>query len=402
MERIAYFDCPTGVAGDMCLAALVDAGLPVAELQGQLRGLPTELGFTLTVQPVQRQGQRATQVQVHSQGEQPHHRHWGEIRSLLERATLPPQVRGWSQAIFQRLAGAEGAVHGIPPEEVEFHEVGAVDAIVDIVGTCIGLHYLNITQVYCSPLPLGSGIVNTAHGMMAVPTPAVLHLCQQKQVPIYDNGIAQELVTPTGAAIVTTLAQGFGRPPAMTLDRVGWGAGGWDLPIANILRLWLGSPQPDLLTEPVVLLETQVDDLSPQGLAYACERLRAAGAWDVWSQAITMKKGRSGVLVQVLCPPALAVDCEEILLQETTTLGVRRSWQERRILPRRVVTVTTDWGRVAVKVAEQGGRLVNVQPEYEDCARIARSHGLPWKQVHQQVLYRFWQAWGQPDDQSPG
>ncbi|APB32667.1 hypothetical protein GlitD10_0357 [Gloeomargarita lithophora Alchichica-D10] len=395
MEHLAYFDCPTGVAGDMCLGALVDAGLPVDVLHQQLSGLPSEVRFTLAVQPVQRQGQRATQVLVHPQGEQPHHRHWAEIRTWLAEAHLPPAVQNWSQGIFQRLAQTEGRVHGMPPEQVGFHEVGAVDAIVDIVGTCIGLHYFNITKIYCSPLPLGSGTVKTAHGIMAVPTPAVLQLCQQRQVPIYDNGIDRELVTPTGAAIVTTLAQGFGRPPALKLERVGWGAGGRELPLANILRLWLGSPPASALTEPVVLLETQVDDMSPQGLAYACERLREGGALDVWIQAITMKKGRQGVLLQVLCHPELVAPCEELLLQETTTLGVRRQWQERRLLPRRLVTVMTDWGEVAVKVAEYTGRRVNVQPEYEDCARIARTHGLPWKQVHQQVLHRFWQDMGQ-------
>jgi len=402
MERLAYFDCPTGVAGDMCLGALVDAGVPVAELQRQLRGLPAELQFELTVQSVQRQGQRATQVRVQPQGDQPHHRHWDEIRTLLAQATLPPQVQAWSQAIFARLAQAEGTVHGIPPEQVEFHEVGAVDAIVDIVGTCIGLHYLNITHIYCSPLPLGSGTVSTAHGLMAVPTPAVLQLCQQKQVPIYANGIDRELVTPTGAAIVTTLAQGFGRPPAMRLERVGWGAGQAELPLANVLRLWVGSPIETVLSESVVVLATQVDDMSPQGLAYACDRLRDAGAWDVWLQPIVMKKGRSGVLVQVVCPPELAERCEAILFQETTTLGVRRWVQERRILPRRVVEVQTDWGVVAVKVAEQGGQVVNVQPEYEDCARIARAAGLPWKQVHQQVIHRFWQDYGRIHGQNAG
>jgi uncharacterized protein (TIGR00299 family) protein len=277
--------------------------LPVAALQGQLQGLPGELDFTLTVQTVQRQGQRATQVQVHPQGEQPHHRHWEEIRTLLERATLPPQVRQWSQAIFERLAVAEGTVHGIPPEAVGFHEVGAVDAIVDIVGTCIGLHYFNITHFYCSPLPLGSGMVKTAHGMMPVPTPAVLQLCAQKQVPVYDNGIVQELVTPTGAAIVTTLAQGFGRPPAFKLERVGWGAGGWELPIANILRLWVGSVPSIPLTEPVVSLETQVDDLSPQGLAYACERLLAAGGMGCVDAGDHDEKGAKwGVGAGAVCP----------------------------------------------------------------------------------------------------
>ncbi len=402
MERLAYFDCPTGVAGDMCLGALVDAGVPVAELERQLRGLPGALQFELTVQSVQRQGQRATQVRVQPRGEQPHHRYWGDIRTLLAQATLPPQVQAWSQAIFAQLAQAEAAVHGIPPEQVAFHEVGAVDAIVDIVGTCIGLHYLNITQIYCSPLPVGSGTVATAHGVMAVPTPAVLQLCQQKQVPIYANGIDRELVTPTGAAIVTTLAQGFGHPPAMRLERVGWGAGQAELPLANVLRLWVGCPWAEPLRESVVVLATQVDDMSPQGLAYACEELRAQGALDVWLQPILMKKGRSGVLVQVVCSPELAERCEAILLRETTTLGVRRSVQERRILPRRVVTVPTDWGPVAVKVAEQGGQLVNVQPEYEDCARIARASGLPWKQVYQQVIRRFWQDYGQVHGQNPG
>ncbi|MEN9216601.1 MAG: nickel pincer cofactor biosynthesis protein LarC [Gloeomargarita sp. HHBFW_bins_162] len=391
MERIAYFDCPTGVAGDMCLGALVSAGLPVETLHQQLQGLPAPLEFSLTVNTVHRQGQQATQVQVHPQGEQPHHRHWGEIRTMLAQANLPPQVQAWSQAIFAELALAEGAVHGIPPEQVGFHEVGAVDAIVDIVGTCIGLHYFNVTQIYCSPLPLGSGTVSTAHGIMAVPTPAVLQLCQHKRVPVYDNGITKELVTPTGAAIVTTLAQGFGRPPALVLERVGWGAGSLDLPLANVLRLWLGAPPASSLTEPVVLLETQVDDMSPQGLAYACERLRGAGALDVWTQAITMKKGRSGVLLQVLCSPTEVERCEDIILQETTTLGVRRQWQERRVLPRHLVTVMTEWGAVPVKVAQQAGQCWNVQPEYEDCARIARTYGLPWKQVVQRVLHHFWQ-----------
>ncbi|MCS7031237.1 MAG: nickel pincer cofactor biosynthesis protein LarC [Gloeomargarita sp. SKYG116] len=401
MERIAYFDCPTGIAGDMCLGALVDAGLPIDVLERALQGLGMTEAFTLTAQTVHRQGQRATHVQVHVR-EHVQHRQWGEIRTLLTKASLPDPVKQWSQAIFENLAIAEGAVHGVPPEQVHFHEVGAVDAIVDIVGTCIGLHYWNATQVYCSALPLGSGDVETAHGRMAVPTPAVLYLCQAKQAPVYDNGIRGELVTPTGAAIVTTLAQAFGRPPLMQLERVGWGAGSRDLPMANVLRLWLGQAPLGVLTEPVVVLATQIDDMSPQGLAYACERLLAEGALDVWCQTAMMKKGRQGVLLNVLCTPEQADRCEAILLEETTTLGVRRQWQERRVLPRRFVQVATEWGEVAVKVAEINGRVINVQPEYEDCARIARTHGLPWKQVHQQVIHQFWQTWGIQDGQNPG
>ncbi|MCS6782231.1 MAG: nickel pincer cofactor biosynthesis protein LarC [Gloeomargarita sp. SKYBB_i_bin120] len=401
MERVAYFDCPTGIAGDMCLGALVDAGLPMEVLQRELQGLGMIGAFTLTAETVQRQGQRATQVQVHPQQAQPSHRDWADIRLLLAEARLAEPVKRWSQAIFANLAVAEGAVHGVPPEQVHFHEVGAVDAIVDIVGTCIGLHYFGVTQVYCSALPLGSGQVQTAHGRLAVPTPAVLYLCQAKQVPIYDNGLKGELVTPTGAAIVTTLAQAFGSPPPMQLERVGWGAGTQELPMANVLRLWLGPAPVGAFTEPVVVLETQMDDLSPQGLAYACEQLLAAGALDVWSQAVTMKKGRQGVLLQVLCSPERANACETILFRETTTLGVRRRWLERRVLPRRLVTVSTEWGDVAVKVAEAEGRLLNVQPEYEDCARIARTYGLPWKQVHQRVMHRFWKRWENADAQNP-
>ncbi|MEN9227249.1 MAG: nickel pincer cofactor biosynthesis protein LarC [Gloeomargarita sp. HHBFW_bins_205] len=402
MGRLAYFDCPTGVAGDMCLGALVDAGLPVEVLQQVLQGLGIAESVSLMVQSVQRRGQRATYLHVQPVGEQPPYRNWGDIRRLLTEASLPDPVKQGSLAIFQSLAIAEGAVHGVPPERVHFHEVGAWDALVDVVGTCLGLHVLGVTQVYCSALPLGSGYVETAHGSMAVPTPAVLYLCQAKRVPVYDNGLTGELVTPTGAAIVTTLAQGFGGPPQMSLERVGWGAGSRDLAIANVLRLWLGSAPGTRMTEPVVVLETQIDDMSPQGLTYACERLLAAGALDVWTQAITMKKGRQGVLVQVLCSPEQADRCSAILFEETTTLGVRYQWQERKVLPRRLVRLATPWGEVAVKVAEINGRLVNVQPEYEDCARIARAHGLPWKQVHQQVLHQFWQAGGNQDDQNPG
>jgi len=317
---IGYWDCPTGISGDMCLGALVDAGVPLELLQGQLQGLGLSDEFELRSKRVTRNGQVATRVEVNLNHQGPH-RHLKDIEGLIQQAQLPPQVQDWSLAIFRRLAEAEGAVHGIAPEEVHFHEVGATDAIVDIVGTCLGLDWLGIDALYCSALPTGGGRVRAAHGWLPVPAPAVLRLLQRAQVPIYSNGIEAELVTPTGCAIATTLAQGFGPPPPLQLQRLGLGAGGRDLPLPNLLRLWLGqtipgpaqpsttasaplaaaqpaSPSPHL--ETIAVLQTQVDDLNPQAIGYLFERLLQVGALDVFTQAIAMKKNRPGVLITVI------------------------------------------------------------------------------------------------------
>ena len=256
MSKLAYLECPTGIAGDMCLGALVSAGVPLEYLIEQLKKLGIEQEYQLNAQSVHRNGQLATKVHVdiltqpHHHDHHSHHhgRHLPEIEHLIAQAELPPRAEAWSLAVFRQLAVAEGAVHGISPEKVHFHEVGAVDAIVDIVGTCLGLDWLGIESnsaglplLYCSALPTGGGTVRAAHGQMAVPVPAVLKLWEMRGTPVYSNGIERELVTPTGAAIATTLAQDFGSPPAMTIERVGLGAGARDLPISNILRLWLGT-----------------------------------------------------------------------------------------------------------------------------------------------------------------
>jgi uncharacterized protein (TIGR00299 family) protein len=297
---------------------------------------------------------------------------------------------------------------------VHFHEVGATDAIVDIVGTCLGLDYLGIERLYCSPMPTGGGTVWAAHGRLPVPTPAVLKLWEMRQVPIYSNGIDRELVTPTGAAIATTLATDFGEPPAMQLHKVGLGAGSHDLAIPNILRLWIGesdhqrtqvgvrqatpivshpAAEGHPLQETITVLETQIDDASPQAIAYASERLFEAGAVDVFSQAIAMKKSRLGTLVTVICPPEVANECESILFQETTTLGVRRSTQMRTILHREMQTVQTEFGAVRVKVARraEAEAVQNAQPEYEDCAHLARQSGVSWREVQRKAL-ECWHA----------
>lgn len=462
MKTIAYLDCPTGISGDMCLGALVDAGVPLAYLQAGLDGLGLSHEFQLSVESVIRQGQAGTRVVVtpgfpepvtaretapSPDPSHPHHhppvRHLQDIEMLILQAHLPDRVTQHSLAIFRQLGIAEAAVHGISIDQVHFHEVGATDAIVDIVGTCLGLDWLGIEQLVCSALPTGSGRVKAAHGWLPVPAPAVLRLLQMAQVPIYSNGLEAELVTPTGAAIATTLADRFGPPPAMTLQTIGLGAGGRDLPYPNLLRLWIGTtsevtpgsyhhhsgpadelshapPHPpvpaaaaisppqlpdqtgaeslatglETILDPVVVLTTQVDDLIPQAVGYLYERLFAVGALDVFTQAIGMKKSRPGLLITVICPPATANVCEQVLFAETTTLGIRRQTQQRSCLQRRFQTVTTPFGPIQIKLADhpETGQLLNAHPEYEDCAAAARQHRVPWKQVYQSALGEWYRV----------
>lgn len=405
--KLAYLDCPTGIAGDMCLGAIADAGVPLDYLMAKFKGLGIEQEYQLRSESVQRNGQRATKVYVdlssnhHKPHTHHHERHLPEIEQLITAANLPSRAEAWSLAVFRQLAAAEGAVHGISPEQVHFHEVGAVDAIVDIVGTCLGLDWLGVEQLYCSALPTGGGTIKAAHGILSVPVPAVLKLWEMRPTPIYSNGIERELVTPTGAAIATTLATNFGSPPAMTLQRVGLGAGSRDLPIPNILRLWLGEgsereeseshiESPDL--ETIAVLETQVDDLSPQAIGYVFEALFTAGAVDVFTQPIGMKKSRPGILITVICHPQQLSSCEAVLFQETTTLGIRRSIQQRAILEREIQLIDTEYGTVRVKIAWMGVRkkVTNVQPEYEDCAYLARQHNIPWREVHRLAIHHWY------------
>lgn len=425
MNKIAYLQCPTGISGDMCLGALVSLGVPVEYLVEKLNGLGIEAEYRLWAELVYRQGQQATKVDVdlvshdhhHHHHEHDHHhtRHLPEIEKMIVKGNLPVQAEAWSLAVFRQLAVAEGAVHGIAPEKVHFHEVGAVDAIVDIVGTCLGLDWLGIDSdtsgqrsyrqglplLYCSAFPTGGGTVNAAHGRMAVPVPAVLKLLEMRGCPVYSNGIDRELVTPTGAAIATTLVQDFGSPPPMTIKQIGLGAGSLDLPISNILRLWygeneslqtdnsdLGEYSPNL--ETITVLETQIDDLNPQVFGYVFEALFAAGAVDVFTQPIGMKKSRTGILLTVICHPEKLASCEDVLFRETSTLGIRRTTQKRSFLQREMQKVETIYGTISVKVAWTGKAtekvITNVQPEYEDCAELARQNNIPWREIHRLAL----------------
>ena len=453
MTKLAYLECPTGISGDMCLGALVHAGVPLEYLREQLDRLEISDEYELRSELVERNHQQATKVHVdlrrsHSHpshtpesddgaGHSHHHhhppvRHLPEIEGLIEAAGLPQRARDWSLAVFRMLARAEGAVHGIAPERVHFHEVGATDAIVDVVGTCLGLDWLGIDRLYCSALPTGGGTIRAAHGLLPVPAPAVLKLWEMGEVPIYSNGIDRELVTPTGAAISVTLAESFGTPPPMRLQKVGLGAGSRDLSLPNILRLWIGGSefgirnsefgnkkgrqgdkgargQGDKGTrgqgdkgevqgngaengelETIALLETQIDDVSPQAIGYAFEALFEAGALDVFSQPIGMKKCRPGVLLSVVCHPDRVAACEATMFRETTTLGIRRSLQQRSILAREMQVVETPYGSVRVKVATyKDGSIANVQPEYEDCKKLGRQHYAGWRKIHRLAL-QYW------------
>lgn len=407
MKKLAYLECQTGIAGDMCLGALVDAGVPLDYLSKQLELLGIEQEYRLHSEKVHRQGQLATKVHVDLSVEQTekhdhhhhHHppaRHLPEIERLIQEAALPTRAKEWSLKIFYQLAIAEGAVHGVAPEKVHFHEVGATDAIVDIVGTCLGLDWLGIDEIYCSPMPTGGGTVKAAHGRLPVPVPAVMRLWEAGRVPLYSNQIDKELVTPTGAAIAVTLSTSFGTPPQMTLEKVGLGAGSQDLSLPNILRLWIGSEGDagrGRELETIAVLETQIDDLNPQAIGYVFEALFQGGALDVFTTAIAMKKSRPGVLLTVICPPEKTSACENLLFRETTTLGIRRTFQERSQLKREIQQVETIFGTVRVKLAFEGDGeakiLLNVQPEYEDCAELARKHQQPWREIHQMAIEAF-------------
>jgi pyridinium-3,5-bisthiocarboxylic acid mononucleotide nickel chelatase len=421
MNKIAYLQCPTGISGDMCLGALVSLGVPVEYLIEKLNGLGIEQEYQLRAELVQRNGQQATKVYVDLVQDHHHHdrehthdhtRHLPEIEQMILKAGLPSRAEAWSLAVFRQLAVAEGAVHGISPEKVHFHEVGAIDAIVDIVGTCLGLDWLGIESnqeglplLYCSAFPTGGGTVRAAHGQMAVPVPAVLKLWEMRGCPVYSNGIDRELVTPTGAALATTLARDFGSPPAIAINKIGLGAGTINLPIPNILRLWLGesaslqsnfsdSEGTSSNLETITVLETQIDDLNPQAIGYVFEALFAAGAVDVFTQAIGMKKSRPGILLTVICHPENLLSCEAVLFRETTTLGIRRTTQQRAILQREIQQVETEYGKVRIKVAWNGESpqkvIANVQPEYEDCAELARKHNIPWREIQRLALQRWY------------
>ena len=393
---IAYFDCFSGCSGDMILGALIDAGLDPALLRGRLESLAVQ-GFSLRVEKCTKKGLAATQVTVDldDQAEQPH-RHLKHIRQIIDDSQLTPGVKERALDVFQRLAEAEAGVHGTTIEKVHFHEVGAVDAIVDIVGACIGLEALGVDRVVCSPIAVGSGTVVCAHGELPVPAPATARLLQG--VPLASCDEVGELTTPTGAALLTTLADSFGPIPSMCITATGYGAGrreGRRRP--NVLRLVLGTAaaSDDDTGDEIMVLEANLDDTRPETIGYVMDRLFEAGALDVFSTPIGMKKNRPAVLLTVLAEPARVAECEDLLFAETTTFGVRRHLTQRTKLQRTHETVTTRFGPIRVKVGRRSGRKVTAQPEYEDCRAAAERHQVALRTVMDEAALT-WQAGQSP------
>jgi pyridinium-3,5-bisthiocarboxylic acid mononucleotide nickel chelatase len=389
-RQIAFFDCFSGISGDMVLGALVDAGAELAQIEQELRKLKLD-GWKISANKVQRRAIFATHVKVEA-SEHHHHRGLSVILRMIDEAGLAPRAAERAKKIFTRLGEAEAHVHQAPVEKVQFHEVGAVDSILDIVGAAIGFEILGLDDFACSALDTGSGQVKTAHGLLPVPAPATAELL--RGAPAYSSGILRELVTPTGAAIATTLSTRYAEMPRMTLRAIGYGAGTADLAEKpNVLRLLIGENEASEAGEywgaPITVIETNVDDMSPQIYGYFAERALAAGALDVFSTAAQMKKNRPGLLVTVLCEPEKAPGMIDLLFRETTTIGVRTYEARRKTLEREVVPVETAFGAVRVKLSRMNGSLLNATPEYEDCRRIAAERSVPLKEVIAAASFEF-------------
>lgn len=383
--RIAYFDCFAGISGDMTLGALLDAGIDERAFRTEIAKLG-DIGFDLQISKVMKRGIEATDVSVVIE-ETHHHRKLKDIRRIIEESTLSDSAKARAIEVFVRLAEAEGRVHGHSPEEVHFHEVGAVDAIVDIVGACIGIELLGVKKVFASPLPMGHGFVEAAHGRIPLPAPATVEIL--KGIPVYPSGAEGETVTPTGAAIVRTFAEDFGEMPSMCIESTGYGAGKRDSDVPNALRLFIGeTEEADLPAHRVSIVETNIDDMNPEFYEPAMEKLFQAGALDVYLTPIVMKKGRPAVLLSAICPTERTGSVADAILRETSSFGVRVSNATRRCLDRRWATVGTQYGDIRVKVGSATGNET-ASPEYEDCRKAAEQHGVPIRSVYNEALVRY-------------
>ncbi len=443
--RIAYLECFSGISGDMFLGALVDAGVSPRLLENAVSALG--LGAKLEISQVMRSGISAAKVDVWVDGEKdmprekywakqdqdhvaraptpakadhehehshhhshqhhhaeeplraespaPHeHAHRGlkEIRTIISSAAISDSAKKTAISIFEALGAAEAKIHSVPVEEVHFHEVGAVDAMVDIVCAAVGAEALGVDEIVCSPLNVGGGTVKCAHGTFPVPAPATVELL--RNAPVYSSGVQAELVTPTGAAIMKTLVQRFGAFPAMKIEKSGYGAGSRDfVGHANVARLVIGEVASrhaqHTASETITVLEANVDDLNPQVFGYVMDRLFEEGALDVFGLPVQMKKNRPGTLLTVLCKPEAAEKLTELIFVETTTLGVRHREEARKSLARRWENVRTQWGEVRIKIASMNGAVTNYAPEYEDCRRLAAEHRVPLKTVMQEASQQY-------------
>ena len=387
--KLAYFDCFSGISGDMTIGALVDAGCNLELLRSGLEGLQIS-GWTISAEKVWKNGMSATHVLVVTE-DQTKHRSLSAILEIFENSQLSESVRKRAAAIFRKLGEAEASVHDVAIEKIHFHEVGAVDAIVDIVGACIGFDALGIEKFACSPLNVGGGTAKMAHGILPVPAPATAKLLQGK--PTYSNGVQRELVTPTGAAIVSTLCDTFGPQPQMTVSAIGYGAGSIELEgQPNVVRIMIGEAADKVITgfdEEISVIEANLDDMNPQIYGYFLEKALAAGALDVYTTPVQMKKNRPGTLLTLLCKPQDANALMSLVFAETTTFGARTYRAQRRTLPRESVNVHTQFGDVRVKLSRVNGRILHVAPEFDDCRKLAVEKNVPLQRVFNEAMRSY-------------
>ncbi|MCH7760762.1 nickel pincer cofactor biosynthesis protein LarC [candidate division TA06 bacterium] len=395
--RIAYFDCFSGISGDMIVGSLLDAGLDFQLLQSELNKLNLR-GFRVKAEKMKRKSLVGTKfcVEIEDEGGE---RRLGEILEIIGKSGIDGAIKSSAAEIFKRMASVEGKVHDQKIEEVHFHEIGGLDTIVDVVSGLVGLEKLGVEAIYSSKVNVGSGFVETAHGTLPVPAPATVELL--KGVPLFSNRIEGELATPTGAAILSTLSKGFGRIPEMKIERIGYGVGSREFEIPNLLRVLIGEsplvnsqflpkggssiPVTNYQVDEVVLIETNIDDMSPELFEHVSERLMERGGLDVFMTPVQMKKGRPGILLSLLAPSDQVDELTFILFDETTTFGVRVQTVERRKLSREVLPIQTAFGEVKVKVGKWGEKVKSISPEYEDCRKIALEKGLPLKEIYEEA-----------------
>jgi len=380
--KVAYFDCFSGASGDMILGALIDAGLSPRLLRQELKKLRLP-SVHLKTTKVLKGGLTATQVVVEGKSEKKSHRTLKEMLRIIDRSTLEPGIKEQSREIFRRIASVEGGIHRRPMEDIHFHEIGGLDSVVDIAGAVWGIRRLGIERIYVSRVNVGTGFVKCEHGTIPVPSPAALSLMRGK--PIYSSGVEKELLTPTGAALLSTLGSEFGTLPPMKVERIGYGAGRSDLPHPNLLRVMIGTVEAAAGMERVMVVETNIDDMNPQFYDYVMERLLALEVMDVFVTPILMKKNRPATLLTVICPAEKLASVTRFLLKETTTLGMRWHEEERVRADREILTLQTKYGAIRFKLARWEGKRVNLSPEYEDCKRLATRTRIPLKDIFEEA-----------------
>ncbi|MCX7719830.1 MAG: nickel pincer cofactor biosynthesis protein LarC [Dictyoglomus thermophilum] len=374
--KALYFDCFSGISGDMILGALIDLGIDVEKWKTELNKIPVK-GYKIEISKKQKNSIWGTDVNIiiddhHS------HRHLEDLLKIVDESGLSENIKTKAKNIFYKIAEAEAKIHNQPIDEVHFHEIGALDTIIDVLGSLILLEMLEVAEIYSSPLPLGSGFVNTAHGTIPVPAPATLEIL--RGIPVYKDGREGELVTPTGAAIISTVANFVQELPPIRVDKIGYGCGKKDFSFPNLLRVYVGELVESTVKERNIVLETNIDDMNPQIFGYLVEKLFKEGALDVFLTPVYMKKGRPGILLSVIAPLVMEERLSEVIFRETTTLGIRKIYVDKKIMPREIKEIETKWGKVRIKVANING-IRKAYPEYEDCKSIAERENIPLKDV---------------------